>query len=200
MAAVTIRSDFGAPQNKEQITFLFQIKGRGTENPQGIWLWRPVGFDYITSTGLGNQRLLEDTNYTLYTPGPRRKEKWLHKRLSQTGLERSGVSGRGVGGLPQGHRHWPQQSWEAWQADISPFGGDHHDPYHSLVSGQTTGREHSSTPSEENWIKDLLSMALPTKARPSFPHSQSLPSGSFHKPLILIHQRADRMKTTVTEN
>ena len=34
----------------------------------------------------------------------------------------------------------------------------------------------------------------------SFPHSQSIPSGSFHKPLILIHQRADRMKTTVTEN
>ena len=29
---------------------------------------------------------------------------------------------------------------------------------------------------------------------------QSLPSGSFHKPLILLHQRADRLKTTVTEN
>ena len=33
--------------------------------------------------------------------------------------------------------------------------------------------------------------------RPSFPFSQSLPSGSFHKPLILILQRADRMKTTI---
>jgi len=53
-------------------------------------------------------------------------------------------------------------------------------------------------------------MALPTKARPSFPQSQSLPSGSLHKPLILIYQRADgksknynltasRMKTTITE-
>jgi len=52
----------------------------------------------------------------------------------------------------------------------------------------------------ENWIKDLLSMALPIKARPRFPHSQSLPSGSFHKPLILVHQRADRMETTITEN
>ena len=29
---------------------------------------------------------------------------------------------------------------------------------------------------------------------------QSLPSGSFHKLLILIHQRVDRMKTTITEN
>ena len=43
-------------------------------------------------------------------------------------------------------------------------------------------------------------MALPTRGRPSFPHSQSLPSGSFQKPPVLIHQRVDRMKTTVTEN
>ena len=38
---------------------------------------------------------------------------------------------------------------------------------------------HSHT-SAENWIKDLLSMALPTRARDSFIHSQLLPSGSFH--------------------
>ena len=50
---------------------------------------------------------------------------------------------------------------------------------------------HSST---ENWIKDLLSMASSIRTRPSFPLSQSLPSGSFHKPLILLHQRADRLK------
>ena len=49
-------------------------------------------------------------------------------------------------------------------------------------------------PSTENWIKDLLSMAPPIRIRPSFPHSQSLLSGSFPKPLILIHQRANRMK------
>ena len=49
-------------------------------------------------------------------------------------------------------------------------------------------------------IKDLLSMALPIRTRPSSPISQSLPSGNFHKPLILLHQRADRMKTTITEN
>ena len=34
-------------------------------------------------------------------------------------------------------------------------------------------------------------MALPIRTRPSFPLSQSLPSGSFHKPLILLHQRAE---------
>ena len=37
-------------------------------------------------------------------------------------------------------------------------------------------------PSTENWIKDLLSMAPPIRTRPSFPFSQSLPSGSLHKP------------------
>ena len=31
--------------------------GKGTENLQGIRLWRPVGFDYRTSTGLGKQTL-----------------------------------------------------------------------------------------------------------------------------------------------
>ena len=39
----------------------------------------------------------------------------------------------------------------------------------------------------------------PLGTRPSFPHSQSLPSGSFHTLLILIHQSADTMKTTITE-
>ena len=43
-------------------------------------------------------------------------------------------------------------------------------------------------------------MASPIRTRPSFPLSQSLPSGSFRKSLILLHQRADRMKTTITEN
>ena len=39
-------------------------------------------------------------------------------------------------------------------------------------------------------------MDLPTRARHSFPHSQSLPSGNFHKPLMIMpHQMADRMKT-----
>ena len=52
----------------------------------------------------------------------------------------------------------------------------------------------------ENWIKDLLSKTLPTRARLGFTHSQSLPPRSFHKPLIIIHQRKDRMKTTITEN
>ena len=39
-------------------------------------------------------------------------------------------------------------------------------------------------------------MAPPIRGRPRFPQSQSLPSGSFHKPLILIQQRANRVKNT----
>ena len=46
-------------------------------------------------------------------------------------------------------------------------------------------------------IKALLSMALPTRARPSFFHHQSFPSGNLHKPLSLIHQRARR--TTIPQ-
>ena len=55
-------------------------------------------------------------------------------------------------------------------------------------------------PPIESWINNLLSMALPTRTRSSLPLSQSLPSGSFHKRLILLHQRADRLKITITEN
>ena len=83
---------------------------------------------------------------------------------------------------------------------IGPFDGGRHYLHHSLASGQITRREHSPTHQQKIGLKVLLSMVPLTRTRPSSPHSQSLPSGSFHKPLILIHQRGDRMKTTITEN
>ena len=71
----------------------------------------------------------------------------------------------------------------------------------TIVWPQISSREgtqlHSS---KENWIKDLLSMAPPIRTRPSIPLSQSIPFGSFHKPLILLQQSTDRLKTTITEN
>ena len=70
----------------------------------------------------------------------------------------------------------------------------------TLTSGQTTGMEQSPAHQQKNCTKDLLSMTPPIGTGPSFPLSQSLPSGSFHKPLILLHQRAERLKTTITEN
>ena len=83
MAAITICSDFGVQENKvchclhlqtaDQLyqrnfhtvkkvlgpiaDFATWRSGKGTENPQGIWIWRPVGFDYRTSIGLGRQTL-----------------------------------------------------------------------------------------------------------------------------------------------
>ena len=56
-----------------------------------------------------------------------------------------------------------------------------------------------------SWVPEfmVLYLAWPhqnIRTRPSIPLSQSLPSGSFHKSLILPHQRADRLKTTITEN
>ena len=71
----------------------------------------------------------------------------------------------------------------------------------TIVWAQVNNREGTQLhPSTENWIKDLLNIALPIRAKYSIPLSQSIPSGSFHKFLILIHQRADRLKTTITEN
>ena len=72
----------------------------------------------------------------------------------------------------------------------------------SIIVGLRSNNREGTQPhlSTKNWIKDLLTMALPIRTRPSFSLSQSLPSGSLHKPLILIHQSADRTKTTITEN
>ena len=73
-------------------------------------------------------------------------------------------------------------------------------PYFHHILPQVNKREGTQLhPSTENWVKDLLSMAQPMRTRPSFPLSQSLPSESFHKPLILLYQGADRLKTTITE-
>ena len=81
---------------------------------------------------------------------------------------------------------------ECSSACMGPFEGSCHYLHylhHSLVSGQTIGREHSPTHQQQQ--QNLLNMAPPIRTRPSFPHSQCLPSGSSHKPLILHHQRTN---------
>ena len=70
----------------------------------------------------------------------------------------------------------------------------------TIVWPQVNSREGTQPhPSTENWIKDLLSMAPAHQKTTQYP-PQSILSGSFHKPLILFHQRADRLKTILTEN
>ena len=59
----------------------------------------------------------------------------------------------------------------------------------SIVWHQVNNREGTQPhPSTGNWIKDLLNIALPIRTRPNLSLSQSLPSESFHKLLILLHQ------------
>ena len=89
--------------------------GKGMVNSQGILLWRPMGFDYRTSTGLG-KRLLKGTNKTLYAPETRRKEQRLHKRPSQTCLwvSRSLWWRCGLTEFLWGQEHWIQQPWKPW--------------------------------------------------------------------------------------
>ena len=93
-----------------------------TENPQGIWPWRPLGFDYRTSTGLGHG-LLEGTNKTLWETGPRGKEQWPHKRLSQTCLWVSRNLWQRRGLTVACHR---VRSTDYNGAGISPFEGGCH--------------------------------------------------------------------------
>ena len=87
-------------------------------------------------------------------------------------------------------------------ACTEPFeGGRHYLHYfhYSLVSGQITGRGYSPTHQEKIGLK-ITEHCPAHQNKTQFPHSQSLPSGTFHKPLIIIGQRPVRMKTTITED
>ena len=142
---------------------------------------------------------MEGTNRTLCAPGPRGKEQRPHKRLTQTCLGVSSslrwrcgsVVARGrVGGTVCGSACMDLLK-EVAIIFITSI----------IVWPQVDKRKGTQPhPSRENWIKDLLSMVLPIRTKPSFPLSKSPPSVSFHKPFILLHQRADRLKTTITEN
>ena len=90
-------------------------------------------------------------------------------------------------------------SWLSWSWRSFFYSSSVYSCHHSLAPGKQQ-RGNTSSPINRKLIEDLLSMALPIRTRLSFPLSQSLPSGSFHKPLILLHQREDRLKTTITEN
>ena len=61
--------------------------GKGTGNPQGIWLWRPVGFNYRTSKALlDKDSILKGDKQNLSAPWPTGKEEWPHRRPKQTYL------------------------------------------------------------------------------------------------------------------
>ena len=66
-------------------------------------------------------------------------------------------------------RRWRRLLRIPWTARRSNQSIHHylHYLHHSLVSGQATGREQSPTHQQKNWIKDLLSMALPVRTDPA---------------------------------
>ena len=102
--------------------------GKGTEYPQGIWLWRPVGFDYRASIGLGKQTLGGHKQNLVHT---RTQEKGAvtHKRLSQTCL-------------------WASRSlWQRCGSTVACHGvrGTEYNSTGISPLDQTTGKEHSST-------------------------------------------------------
>ena len=145
---------------------------------------------------------MEGTNKTLHAPVLRGKDKRPDRRLSQTclctfegllwtyGLAVACCGDRDAGSSSPGGAF-----------TVSPHGGGHW-PYRKACrpqdwvnSKQLSGRRHSPTHQEKTvlmiyWARKALS----TRVRPSFPHSQSLPSGSLHTSLNLIHQKADRTK------
>ena len=110
---------------------------------------------------------------------------WSHRS------ERPHHRDRGAGSSSPEDGPWHESSWR------SPLSLPWSPQTQGLVStGQKNTREGAQPhPSEDNWIKALLSKALPARARSTFSHCQSLPSGSLHKPLSLLHQKADRRIT-----
>ena len=68
-------------------------------------------------------------------------------------------------GLPRGQYHWLQQSEGA---DLSPFTESHHYPYHSLTSGQTTGKEYSPTHQQKIGSKSYWAWPCSPKQDPVF--------------------------------
>ena len=129
------------------------------------------------------QRLLEGTNKILCAPGDRRNSRSLWWRHGST----LAWPAAGSGALVTTVRAQVLLKEVAFTV-ITPI----------IVCPQVKQQGGNTVlPINRRLDKVLLSQALPIRTRASFP--QSLPTGSFHKPLILIHQRADRMKTTITE-
>ena len=119
-----------------------------------------------TLTQNWGNRLLEGTNKALWAPGPRRKRQWPHGRLTQAylwvsrslwrrcGLE---VACCQIGGT------------ECGIACTGPFEGGHHYLHylhHSLVSGQTTGKEQSSTHQQKYGLKIHWAWPCPSEQDP----------------------------------
>ena len=111
---------------------------KGTENPQGIWLWRSVGFGYRTYTGLRKKDSQRAQTKARVHQDPGSRNSDPIRDWARIVCECPGVF---VGGMGQqwpatGSGHWLYYR-EPQGAGINPFErGNHylHYPYHSLAS------------------------------------------------------------------
>ena len=139
-------------------------------NSQRIRLWRLVGFDCRTSTGLGETEtpLSEGTHKAECASGPRGKEQWPHRRLYHTYLlmlegvlQREGVAVAHCEDKDTVSRSSGKYSlvWALPESAISST-KEQGRLQCWLASGQTTNREGTQPhPSADKWIKVLLSSA-----------------------------------------
>ena len=151
-----------------------------------------------TRTGLWN-RLLEGTNRTLCTRTQEKGAVPPQETDPDLPVSVQEFSSGSVGWW------WPAAGWGALSGAVHAWDVLKEVTImfitSTIVRPQVNNKEVTQIhPSTKTWIKDFLSMAPLISSRASFPLSQFLPSGSFHKPLMLLHQRADRLKTTITEN
>ena len=164
--------------------------GNGRRNSQRIRLWKLVGFDCRTSSGLGETEtpLLEGTHKVVCSSGPRGKEQWPYRRLNQTYLlvlegllQRRGVAVPHRGDKDTGSRSSGKYSlvWALLESTISPTKEPVASSAGSPRAKQPTGRELSPTHQQTSRLN--FYWALPTRATPSSTHHQSLPSGGLHK-------------------
>ena len=130
---------------------------------------------FCFTQGWGN-RLLEDTNKTLCTPRPRKKEQWPHKRLTQICSWVSKSLWQRSGLAVACCRVRGMECTSAWNLLKEIY---LHYLHHSLASGQTTGREHSPANQQKIGLKIYWAWPPPIRTRPSFPLSQSKASISF---------------------
>ena len=165
---------------------------KGTENPQRIFPWRPVGFDYRTSMGLVKEPLRGHKQNLVHTRNQEKGTVTLTRDWGRLACECPWVPRGGMGQ----HGYCGVRDTEYNSPGINHLEGGCYYPYHSLASSQLQGGN-TAVPINRK-LDYRFTKYVRTRLR--FPHSQNLQSGSFHKSLILISQSEDRMKTKITEN
>ena len=111
-------------------------------------------------------------------------------------------AGRGWGQEEKGTTEDEMAEWHHWLIGHgfgwTPGVGDGQG---GLACWDSWGHKELDTTEWLNWpFHSWLTIAIPIRTRPSFHLSESLPSGSFPKSLILLSQRVDIMETTITKN